>query len=138
MINCWSEISGPLHSDASTLAGCIKVIAKNDVNIQNVQKSVWVMLKRLWPSKKKRPTLYSFRHQFGSDLKASGLEREAMSYLMGHQCTSSIDSYGDRRAGKGRQVKVVPVISLDEINKQVRKDHLSSDYINNTQNNIKP
>ncbi|MFG8826592.1 site-specific integrase, partial [Pseudomonas aeruginosa] len=39
----------------------------------------------LWPRRKQHPTLKSFRHQLGSNLKASGESDEAIAYMMGHQ-----------------------------------------------------
>ena len=56
---------------------------------------------KLWPRRKSVPTLYSFRHQLGSELKASGLDDREIAYVMGHQATSSVERYGDRRRGSG-------------------------------------
>ena len=47
------------------------------------------------------PVVYSWRHQLGSNLKASGLSRVEVAYLMGHQSTASVDRYGDRRKASG-------------------------------------
>lgn len=58
----------------------------------------------LWPWRKKRPTLKSFRHQAGSNLKASGESPEIIAYIMGHQSTGSISIYGKRRSGEGRKL----------------------------------
>jgi hypothetical protein len=60
----------------------------------------------LWPRRKQHPTLKSFRHQLGSNLKASGESDESLAYIMGHQSTDSINVYGDRRSGAGRTVYV--------------------------------
>ncbi|HAB86524.1 MAG TPA: site-specific integrase [Pseudomonas sp.] len=60
----------------------------------------------LWPRRKQHPTLKSFRHQLGSNLKASGESDESLAYIMGHQSTDSISVYGDRRSGTGRTVYV--------------------------------
>lgn len=57
--------------------------------------------RKLWPRRKKHPTLKSFRHQMGSILKASGESPESMAYIMGHQSTESISVYGDGRLGAG-------------------------------------
>lgn len=67
----------------------------------------------LWPRRKRHPTLYSFRHQFGSNLKASGESAETLAYIMGHQSTASIEVYGDRRAGEGQKIHVRPAPTAD-------------------------
>ncbi len=64
--------------------------------------------RRLWPRRKKQPTLKSFRHQMGSILKASGESPENMAYIMGHQSISSISVYGDGRLGAGMKSHVRP------------------------------
>jgi integrase len=67
----------------------------------------------LWPRRKRHPTLYSFRHQLGSSLKASGESAETLAYIMGHQSTESIEAYGDRRSGEGRKIHVRPAPGTD-------------------------
>lgn len=67
----------------------------------------------LWPRRKQHPTLKSFRHQLGSNLKASGESDESLAYIMGHQSTDSINVYGDRRSGAGRVLYVRAVSSAD-------------------------
>lgn len=75
---------------------------------------------KLWPRRKARPTLYTFRHQMGSDLKASGLSRVEIAYVMGHQSTASVDVYGDRRKSSGRgTVKPAPGADMS----MVRENH---------------
>lgn len=107
----------------------VRRIQENEVHISNVQKTVWSIAKSLWPKRKHRPSLYSLRHQLGSNLKASGLSREETAYLMGHRCTSSVDKYGDRRSGKGRSIYIEPAVSREEIIKVVRTDHLTDKEI---------
>lgn len=53
--------------------------------------------KRLWPRRKHQITLYSYRHQMGSDLKASERSREEVAAIMGHQSVDSIAVYGNKR-----------------------------------------
>jgi integrase len=67
----------------------------------------------LWPRRKQHPTLKSFRHQLGSNLKATGESDESLAYIMGHQSTESIHVYGDRRSGAGRTVYVRAAASTD-------------------------
>lgn len=63
------------------------------------------LMKKTFPRREKRPSLYSFRHQLGSDLKASKLTRKEIAYCMGHLSTASVDVYGDRRGGGGLKVR---------------------------------
>ncbi len=67
----------------------------------------------LWPRRKRHPTLKSFRHQMGSNLKASGESDEVVAYIMGHQSIESIEIYGDRRSGDGSMLFVKAVADAD-------------------------
>lgn len=75
--------------------------------------------RRLWPQRKAVPSLYSWRHQVGSDLKASGLDRKTVAYLMGHQATESVEVYGRRNRGGKSALRVGQGADLD----QVRETH---------------
>jgi hypothetical protein len=55
----------------------------------------------LWPRRMRQPSLYSGRHQFAADAKASGLAPEAIAALMGHAVTDTHQThYGKRRCGR--------------------------------------
>jgi hypothetical protein len=86
------------------------------VRLQNLHK-------KTFPRRTKSPeiTLYSYRHQLGSDLKSSGMTREEIAYVMGHQSTKSVEDYGNVRNGGGRDIK--PAIEADKINDLVRSNH---------------
>lgn len=73
----------------------------------------------LWPRRKQHPTLKSFRHQVGSNLKASGESAEAIAYIMGHQSTDSVSIYGNRRSGQGRKlyISIANGVDLSEVRK---------------------
>lgn len=88
------------------------------------------------------PTLYSFRHQLGSDLKFElnkairngdipRLSREEMAYIMGHQSTASIETYGNFRSGKDRN-SIRPGISAEEVNSLVRTKHKNNPFAQST------
>lgn len=62
---------------------------------------------------RKVPSMYTLRHQFGSNLKASGLSRIEIAYVMGHQATDSIARYGDKRFGRAEAVQVKPAREAD-------------------------
>lgn len=84
--------------------------------IHQVQSRLDRLTKKLWPRRKARPTLYTLRHQMGSDLKASGLSRVEIAYVMGHQSTESVEVYGDRRKKSGRGgVKPAPGANMSMI-----------------------
>jgi len=63
--------------------------------------------------RRKVPSMYTLRHQFGSNLKASGMSAIQMAYVMGHQATDSISRYGDKRLGVAGAVKVEPAGDAD-------------------------
>lgn len=69
-------------------------------NIGAIQDRIAAAGRRLWPQRTARPSLYSWRHQLGSNLKASGLSRVEIAYLMGHQSTESVEKYGNRRTAR--------------------------------------
>ena len=69
-------------------------------NIGAVQDRVTAAGQRLWPQCRAWPSLYSWRHQMGADLKASGLRRVEIAYIMGHQPTASIEQYGNRKTAR--------------------------------------
>lgn len=76
---------------------------QGDGVVGRVQDRISAAGRRLWPQRKAVPSLYSWRHQMGSDLKASGMDRQEIAYVMGHQSTASVDRYGNRKtAGGGR------------------------------------
>lgn len=77
----------------------------------------------LWTRRKTRISLYSFRHQVGSNLKSSGMNRLEVAYLMGHQATKSVDVYGDKRSGKSGGVKMKAGVTADHIAAVVRENH---------------
>lgn len=73
-------------------------------NIGAVQDRIAAAGRRLWPQRKAWPSLYSWRHQLGSGLKASGLSRVEIAYLMGHQSTESVEQYGNRKTARSGAV----------------------------------
>lgn len=56
--------------------------------------------RRLWPGRKQHVSLYSARHQFSADAKASGLTPEEIAALMGHAVDiTATRHYGKKTAG---------------------------------------
>jgi integrase len=94
---------------------------KTDI-MHRIQTRLDTLTKSVFPRRKSQMTLYSFRHQLGANLKASGLDRVTVAYMMGHQSTKSIGVYGDKRTSNGN-VNIKPSISLDEQKQLVRENH---------------
>lgn len=92
-----------------------------DMDVGTVQDRIRAAGKALWPQRKSVPTLYSYRHQLGSNLKAAGLDRKQVAYLMGHQATSSVDRYGNAKMKNGK----APLPSMPEGTElsQIRENH---------------
>ena len=90
--------------------------------MHKIQDRLRTVTKRLWPRRKTHPTLYSFRYSMGSELKASGLSRREVAYLMGHQSMQSIDRYGDRRSGSGKTpIKPAPDADMSMVREGYRE-----------------
>tara|TARA_R110001606_G_scaffold264825_5_gene413789 strand:- start:176654 stop:177586 length:933 start_codon:yes stop_codon:yes gene_type:complete len=70
--------------------------ARADKAMQRIQHRLAHTCKTLWPKQKHRISLYSYRHQMGSDLKTSGMSRQEVAAIMGHQSVDSVDVYGNK------------------------------------------
>jgi len=83
------------------------------------------LVKKIYPRRKTRPCLYSYRHQLGSSLKEAvskgQITRSEAAYIMGHQSTDSLDEYGDRRLGGGLNVRAA--VDSEKISELVRENH---------------
>ena len=90
-------------------------------SIDAVRVAISDVVQEIFPVKQ-RPSMYTLRHQFGANLKASGLSRFEIAYIMGHQATDSINRYGDKRFGRAEAVKVRPAAGVDL--SSVRETHL--------------
>jgi integrase len=81
-------------------------------SLDSVRVAIHEAARELFGSRKV-PSMYTLRHQFGANLKASGFSRIEMAYLMGHQATDSISRYGDKRFGRAGAMKVRPSADAD-------------------------
>lgn len=90
-------------------------------DIGPIQDKIRAAGKKLWPQRKAVPSLYSFRHQLGSELKASGMDRAQVAYVMGHQSTKSVDRYGNAKTARGGRVLPKPDAGADL--SRIRVDH---------------
>ena len=89
----------------------------NDINsmsgltgnqIRNMRVRVCRLSKKLFPKLKKRPTLYSYRHQLGADLKGAKskdgsklVDRKEAAATFGHRSQNSLNSYGHANISGG-------------------------------------
>lgn len=64
--------------------------------------------RKIWPNRDKYPTIYSCRHQFSADMKASGCSEKEVAALMGHLSDKTAQThYGKKIYGnRGRKPKV--------------------------------
>ena len=71
------------------------------IYLKNCRQALRRLCKKIWPrAETKNYTLYTGRHQFSANQKASGKSKKEVSYLMGHKVTkTAIMSYGKRRSG---------------------------------------
>jgi len=92
---------------------------KKDASPQRAMKRVknrlYTVVRKVFEERESYPSLYSYRHQLGSDLKASGMDRITVAAIMGHASVESVNAYGDRRHG-GRKMNIdVTDESLDAV-----------------------
>ncbi|MDX2421473.1 MAG: hypothetical protein QNK43_02255, partial [Amphritea sp.] len=76
--------------------------------IRYVQRRLDTLTQRLWPKRKVRPSLYSWRHQLGADLKASDIPTEEIAAMMGHQSINSVQVYGNPRSSQSSRSYMKP------------------------------
>ena len=94
-------------------------LPKTAAEVGRLQRRMQNVVRDVFPRRKARPSLYSWRHQLGSDLKAAGLDREEIATIMGHQGTGSVDQYGNRRSAG--QCRAIPRAAA--VNPGVRHTH---------------
>jgi len=94
-LNIESNAKYALMSSINTLSGI------DTKNVNALKRRVSRLSKKVFPSRKHPPTLYSYRHQLGSDLNGSkdskglkALTRKQAAAVMGHQSQASLSQYG--------------------------------------------
>ena len=107
----------------ATIAQCVEELRDSPRGLTGVQDRLRRICRDLWPQRKALPTLYTYRHQLGSDLKAWGVDRVKIAYVMGHQATKSADQYGDKRQGRSKPL-LRPAAEADF--SKIRINHLAS------------
>lgn len=96
----------------SLAKSALKIFKSQQRSLDAIRMSIHGIATELF-GKRKTPSMYTIRHQFGANLKASGMSRIEMAYIMGHQATDSISRYGDKRQGRADAVKVKPATDAD-------------------------
>lgn len=104
--------------------GQAAIVIKKEIRkgrtVKQIQDRLFKHAKEAFPRRQTRISLYSYRHQLGSNLKSDkSLSNKQVAYVMGHQATSSIEQYGHVKSGTG-SAGIEPTISKDEINSLVR------------------
>jgi integrase len=116
MINVDPEIAKAIGKAAKIIRTEIKEKRK----VKQIQDRLYKYAKEAFPRRQARISLYSYRHQMGSNLKSDkSLSSKQVAYIMGHQATSSIEQYGHVKSGTG-SAGIEPTISKEDINKLVR------------------
>lgn len=82
--------------------------------MSRIQHRLAICTKHIWPRRQYQITLYSYRHQMGSDLKGSGGGASAAA-IMGHQSTRSIDRYGNRTKAQRTPKIRASAASIDNV-----------------------
>lgn len=101
---------------------CLQI--EKEVYIKRLQGRLATATKNLWPKRKHRITLYSYRHLMGSDLKASGMDRAEIAAIMGHQSVDSVDVYGNSKTSQRKPT----IRATTESIAAVRKTTLNTPY----------
>lgn len=111
------SVSAEIWGNVKTSIALLRKASPGKAGVMHkLQSRMQTLTARLWPRRKAHPSLYSFRYALGSELKASGLSRREVAYIMGHQATASVDRYGDRRSGSGKTpVKAAPGADMSSV-----------------------
>ena len=89
-------------------------------SIKQIQDRVFLYAKEAFPRRSARISLYSYRHQLGSNLKSDkSISSKQVAYIMGHQATASIEQYGHVKSGTGN-AGIEPAVEIAEIEQLVR------------------
>lgn len=92
--------------------------------------------KKLFPKTKKNISLYSGRHQYSANLKASGLKSNQIAALMGHSTDeTAMETYGKKQYGsKGLQPEMIEQNEVDKVKVKYKKYTFSFDNENENTN----
>lgn len=86
----------------------------------------------LWPHKERRPSLYSGRHQFSANMKASGCKRNEVAALMGHGTDETASQHYGKKIFGTRSRK--PEINVNDLKKVKIVEPYKFSFKNNPKN----
>ena len=107
------------QKNADILDECIGYL--KGAKMSRIQDRFRFAMGKLFPNRKKLPTLYVFRHIMGSNLKSSQYSNVEKAYILGHQAVRTLENYGYQNAGSGK-VSVKAAVTPNEIQSLVRDD----------------
>ena len=110
---------------------CIQTLRESERSVAAIRDRLRCTAKALWPRRKVLPTMYSMRHQIGANLKASELDPRTIAYIMGHQSTNSIATYGNRRQGNPRAIQVMPAVDAELAHIRKKFSERAQNWISN-------
>lgn len=90
-----------------------------------VQRRLDTLTQKLWPKRKVRPSLYSWRHQLGSDLKASNIDATEIAAIMGHRSTESVSVYGNKRSARDNRNYMKPTKKIVQFVRKVNTHRIN-------------
>ncbi|MEH6387429.1 MAG: site-specific integrase [Pseudomonas profundi] len=106
-------LTGNTKHFSSSIDQLLSLLRNSGKSPDAIRLSIYEAVRLLFPGDKKQISMYTMRHQFGANLKASGMSRVEMAYIMGHQSTESVSRYGDKRRGLAGAVMVRAVAEAD-------------------------
>lgn len=90
-----------LDFDTALVAAMGDLQGIDEREITNLKRRVSRRSHTIFPRRKHPPTLYSYRHQMGSDVKAGAGDRRRAAAIMGHASQESLEVYGHKNASGG-------------------------------------
>ena len=96
--------------------------------VRNLVSRISKSSERLFPKRKLRPSLYTLRHQFASEMKAIGTGRRELASIMGHASQASASQYGHNKLTKGGPLmdrSQIRVVSTSNVKDKPPKDPMS-------------
>lgn len=94
-------------------------VLEQAVHYKRLSTKMYEVTKQLWPRKKKRPTLYSFRHQLIANLKHAGYTLVEIALVVGHgNDVTASEHYGRKRNGIHSSLPKPNMLDANKITKR--------------------
>ena len=108
---------------------------KWDTYYQGCSNFIKYATRKLWPHKERRPSLYSGRHQYSANMKASGCKRNEVAALMGHSSDETASQHYGKKIFGTRLRK--PEINANDLKTIKVVEPYKFSFKNNPKNNKK-